>query len=245
MTNADECDQYAMDALEANGVLACKYADIIHRHRLATKYIHTSSCELYKGYGTYTVQDDDIEFRPSHPYAYAKCLAHNMLRHYRDIKGCWTSNAMLWTTESQYRKPSFLLKKIALHIKEWKAGNHTTLQLGSIQQFRNINHAEDVARALVLISQQETPQDYVTCGDTFVCIEDAIMQFYEYVELPLTKHADRNVFTHNDEIVIQYQQQNHRYFDANINGVASKLKLLGWKPHHDLQNIFKDLLVCD
>lgn len=241
MTNADECDQYAMDALDANGILACKFADVIHKFKLNTKYIHTSSCELYKGYGTYTVYDDDGCFTPTHPYAYAKCLAHNMLKHYREIKGCWTSNAILWTTESKYRQPSFLLKKISNHIKQWLAGNKYPLQLGSIQHYRNINHAEDVAHGLFLISQQDKPEDYVTCGTNFICIEEAIVQFYEYAGILLIKDENANAFVSGDDFVIQYKQS-HRYFDANIDGKAIKLQSIGWKPKHTLQTIFKDLL---
>jgi GDP-D-mannose dehydratase len=244
MTNADECAQNAITALQTNGVTVCEIADCIHKNKLQTKLIHTSSCELFKGHPTYIIQEDDDNFRPSHPYAYAKYLAHQMLDHYRVRLGCWVSNAMLFTTESKLRKPTFFFKKCVLHVQRWLKGDKQPLQLGSLDNFRNINHAEDVAAALVLISKQTDPQNYLVCGTLYHQVKHILLALYEHAGISLCENTPGVLSTQDNQPVIMYNPgNNNRYFEANINGNCTKLYSIGWTPKYDnLSKIFDDLL---
>jgi GDP-D-mannose dehydratase len=244
VTNADECAKNAMSALQTNGVTVCEIADCIHKHKLQTKLVHTSSCELFKGHPSYVIEEDDINYRPSHPYAYAKCLAQQMLDHYRVRLGCWISNALLFTTESKLRKPSFLFKKCVQHIQQWKAGNKQALQLGNLDNYRNINHAEDVAEALVLISKQPEAQNYLVCGKLYHQVKHIILTMYERAGLKLHERQSGVLCTEDESEIVRYNPENtSRYFEANINGNCTKLYSIGWNPKYNtLEKIFDDLL---
>lgn len=248
MTNVDECNMNAIQAIQINGLMVCEIADCIYKHKLATKLIHTSSCELYKGHGEYVIQEDDLNYKPSHPYAYAKCMAQQMLDHYKQQYNCWISNAILFTTESPHRKSTFLIKKCADHIKQWKnTTNCRSLQLGNLNNFRNVNHASDVAQALLLISQQSQAQNYLVCSSLYFSVKQLIIDMYKQADIQLieTTPGCLSIQTNQGEIqpVIQYNCSTSRYFDANINGNCTKLHEIGWQPEYTtLKGLFDDLL---
>ena len=236
ITNSEECIKNKIETLEVNGLLICK---IIDKLNFNTKIINASSCEIYKGNGTYEIKEDDLNYNPTHPYAYAKLLAHNMIKYYRESENRWTSNAILFTTESPFRKDTFLIKKCVNHIKNWKLGNKNILKLGNLNSYRNINHAYDIAHALILISEQENGEDYIVCSENYLSIKDIIVNLYKEAGIDITE--DKNSFYSNNEVIIEFGLYN-RTFEANLNGKSEKLKNIGWKPKFNMELLFKDLL---
>jgi GDP-mannose 4,6-dehydratase len=239
LTNSDECIKNKIQTLEINGLMICK---IIDKMMLSNcKIINASSCEIYKGNGTYEIQEDDSNYNATHPYAFAKLLSHQMVKYYRQSNNVWSSNAVLFTTESPYRKDTFLIKKCVNHVKNWKNGNKEILNLGNIDSYRNINHAYDVASALILISQQDKGDDYLVCGDTYLSVKNIIINLYKEGGLELKEDTENNLFYINDEIAIKYNVFS-RTFEAQLNGKSEKLNKLGWKRQYD-DTLFKDLLL--
>lgn len=241
ISSSEECIKKPIETLETNGLLVCKIQNIISKLGLNTKIINTCSCEIYKGNGTYEIVEDDLNYNPTYPYAFAKLLGHNMVKYYREFNNRWLSNALLFTTESPYRKDIFLIKKCAKHIKEWKANNKTILKLGNLNSYRNINHAYDVANALLIISKQDIADDYLVCSDVYLQVKDIIITLYKVGGIDLVENIEKGNFKHNNEICVEYNTYT-RSFDANLNGKCEKLKKLGWTPVFDAQLIFEDLL---
>lgn len=224
--------------------MICKIIDIISKLNYKTHIINASSCEIYKGNGNnihYLIQENDINYNPTHPYAYSKLLAHNMIKYYRENKNMLTSNAILFTTESPYRKDNFLLKKCVNHIKNLKDGNTSILTLGNLDSYRNINHAFDVCNALILIGEQNS-DDYLVCSDNYICVKDIIIKMYKYSGIDLIEDVDNELFYYNSKIVIEFNKYKNNFIDSNLNGNCQKLKSLGWKPIFNTELIFKDIL---
>ena len=237
LTNSEECSKNKIQTLEINGTLICK---IIEQTRSDCKVINASSCEIYKGNGTYEIQEDDMNYNPTHPYAFAKLLAHQMVKYYREVDNRWTANALLFTTESPFRKDTFLIKKCVNHIKEWKSGYKRILKLGNISSYRNINHAYDVANALILISEQENGGDYVVCGDDYLSVKDIIINIYR--EGGLNLHEKENSFYIESEVIIEFNSYNRTFAEAQLTGKSKKLNKLGWTRYFSGNKLFKDLL---
>ena len=238
LTNSEECVRNKIQTLEINGVLICKIIDKMSGN---CKIINASSCEIYKGNGTYEIQEDDTNYNPTHPYAFAKLLAHQMVIYYRNFENRWTSNAVLFTTESPFRKDAFLVKKCANHIRDWNLGIKRILKLGNISSYRNINHAYDVATALILISKQEKGDDYLVCGNDYFAVKDIIIKLYREGGLNLVENIEKNLFYVNNEIIIEFNSYN-RTFEAQLDGKSQKLEKLGWERCFSGDNFFKNLL---
>jgi GDP-D-mannose dehydratase len=238
LTNSEECVKNKIQTLEINGLLICK---IIDKMGSNCKIINASSCEIYKGNGTYEIQEDDLNYNATHPYAFAKLLAHQMVKYYRESDNRWTANATLFTTESPFRKDTFLIKKCVNHIKEWKSGFKRILKLGNISSYRNINHAYDVANALVLISKQDRGDDYLVCGDDYLSVKDIVINLYKEGGLDLIENSEKSLFYLGNEVIIEFNSYN-RTFEAQLNGKCQKLRNLGWKRYFEGDLFFKNLI---
>jgi len=164
-----------------------------------------------------------------------------MLQNYRIEKNICTSNAILFTTESRYRKDTFLFKKCANHIKEWISGKKNILILGNLNSYRNINHASDVSKALLLISKQEKGDDYLVCSEYYFQVKKLIIILYKIGGIELIENTKENKFYCNNEIIIEFAKYN-RTFEANLNGNCKKLKNIGWEPDYNIEKLFKDLI---
>jgi GDP-D-mannose dehydratase len=233
ITLTEDCEQNPLKTLDSNGALAGRICDIIYRNKLNCKLFNASSSELYKGHVTYTIQEDDHDMYPVSAYAIAKAFSHNIVDYYRKKYNLPFSNGVVFTTESRYRKPHFLLRKVADHAKQWRT-SHSVLQLGSLDSYRNIVHASDVADAIVLILAQPTGANYNICGDESVKVEYLVKTIYALHGIELVQTGACYVDSASGLPVI-HTGNHFRAEVSNITGVNTYLRALGWSPRsvHD------------
>jgi len=235
--------QYAfknpIETLQCNGMLTATLCDMIHKKGWNTKLFNASSSEIYKGHIDYHVQDDDHHMYHLHPYSIAKIMGHSMVDFYRNTYGLPFSNGVIFTTESPLKRPEFLLNKIAAHIKEWKSGNKTALQVGSLESFRNILHASDVANAIHTIVSQEKGDSYLICSDESHKIYDLVVQLYSISGIHIKK-GENVLYEKESGLTLLVIQENNSGLDSrpiHIRGEANKLRNLGWKQLVSIEQI--------
>lgn len=240
--------QYAfknpIETLQCNGMLTATLCDMIHRKGWNTKLFNASSSEIYKGHIDYQVHDDDHNMFHLHPYSIAKIMSHSMVDFYRNTYGLPFSNGVIFTTESPLKKPEFLLNKIAAHIKEWKNGNKTALQVGSLDSCRNILHASDVASAIHTIVSQEKGDSYLICSDESHKIYDLVVQLYSISGIHIEKR-ENVLYEKESGLTLLVIQENNAGLDSrpiNIRGEAIKLRNLGWNQLVSIEQILSFLL---
>lgn len=115
-------------------------------------------------------QDESTPMLPCSPYAIAKLAAHNLVRLYRDAYGLHASSGILFNHESERRGEQFVTRKITKYfagLDSCTTGVYPKLKLGNLDARRDWGHAEDYVRAMHLMLQQDTPDDYVIAtGET-------------------------------------------------------------------------------
>ena len=234
-----------IETLETNGLLTAKICDLIHKNKWNTKLFNASSSEIYKGHINYTVEeDDDKNMFHLHPYSIAKIMAHSMVDFYRKTYELPFSNGVIFTTESKFKKPVFLLNKIAKHIKQWKSGEKEVLKVGNLDSYKNILHAKDVANAIKKIIEQEKGENYLICSKEKYKVLDLVLQLYSQGEIELEK-KENVYFEKNTDIpvlIIENGQLGVDSIPINIIGNPTKLINLGWKPQVPIEYILKELL---
>jgi GDP-mannose 4,6-dehydratase len=257
--------EHPVETLMTNGMLTATLCDIIHKQGLKTKLFNASSSEIYKGHVDYLVKEDDTHKYHLHPYSIAKTMGQSMVDFYRTTYGLPFSNGILFTTESERKRPEFLLNKVKQHVKLWNESGKESkkpLRVSNLDSYRNILHASDVAIAISIIIQQPIGDDYLICNDYSVKVYDLVLQIYSNNGISLMK-IDDNTETTNDKDTIFYDnetglecliiennknqknQQNQKIqgnkgFDTtptNIRGECVKLKQLGWKPKIEINDL--------
>ena len=238
-SNFDSCENNLKDTLDINGMITVNICEIIHREKLKTKLFAASSCLIYEGHEKYEISDDDFNFKPKSAYGLAKTFAHQSVVHYRQRFGHHFSNGILFTTESKHRQPTFLLKKVAQHAKNWSQ-THSSLELYELNASRNIVHASDVAAAIKIIVSQEHGSDYLIGGDEFSSVSDLVLQLYKNYNIILYRQDNTFYDTETKLPVIKIIGSN-RQLTLSLNGTCTKLKSLGWSSQYSTSDILRDL----
>ena len=233
----DPCEEDFLDTLNINGLVTVNICDIVHRHQLKSRLFNASSLFIYEGHSQ-DINDDTSLINPQTAYTIAKSIGHQTVNYYRQTYNHHFSNGILCTTESQYRSPNFLLKKVADHARTWSLSK-TILELYNFDEYRNIIHAHDVATAIQLILEQPA-SNYFIGSDNFIHLYDLVIHIYEHHGIELYFHDNTFYEQLTNSPVIQIKSQNRRH-KISLNGNSTKLKSLGWYPHYTLHDIITDL----
>ena len=125
-----------------------------------TRIYQASTSELY-GMVQEVPQKETTPFYPRSPYAVAKMYAYWITVNYREAYGIHASNGILFNHESPLRGETFVTRKITRAASRIAMGMQNKLFLGNLSSKRDWGHAKDYVRAMYLILQQDTPDDYV------------------------------------------------------------------------------------
>jgi GDP-D-mannose dehydratase len=208
---------------------------------LSCKVFNASSSELFTGHEDCVVHDEDTDFKPKTIYGYCKLLGHQMVDYYRTKYGLPFSNGIIFTSESKYRGDTFLLKKVAMHASKW-TNDHSVLELGNLDSYRNINHASDIAEGIKCILTQDSGDTYVMCGTDFLNMESIVLKIYMMAGIELVRCSDGYEDKSSGLKVIHTNTKFRNGLVSKINGAAMKLRGLGWSPKYTLQTLLDDLL---
>lgn len=245
ISSSAEGVEHPARTIQVNGVAACNLLDAIRSIGNACAFVHASSAELYRGHGKYHVRDDDLAFAPTHPYGFAKLMAHQMVQFYRSRYAMPASNLVLFTTESPRRKSTFFVKKLAMHAKAWASGCKAPLMVGSLDAHRSLCHASDVASAITLVLEQQQGHDYVVCGTPdAVPLRHILREVYAAAGLAVELRLPGE-YTIAGELAIVSNEGACRGtgLDTMLTGSSERLRGIGWRPHYDsVQSIVADLV---
>jgi GDP-mannose 4,6-dehydratase len=233
-----------IETIHCNGLLTATLCNIVHEKGWSTKIFNASSSEIYKGHIVYDVKEDDNNMHHLHPYSIAKTMGHNIVEFYRNTYKLPFSNGVIFTTESPLKNQEFLLNKISAHIKEWKNGNKTALQVGNLESYRNILHASDVANSIHTIISQEKGDSYLVCNSESHKVHNLVVQLFSIAGMEVEKKDNCLVekISGLDVVTIQDKQLGFDSTPTNIRGDATKLKSLGWMPLVSIESILGELV---
>ncbi len=112
-------------------------------------------------------QDENTPFYPRSPYGVAKLYGHWITKNYRESFGLFACSGILFNHESERRGLEFVTRKITNAAARISLGVQDCVELGNLDAKRDWGHSRDYVRAMWLMLQQDTPDDYVVAtGET-------------------------------------------------------------------------------
>ena len=175
--------EYTVDAV-GMGTLRLLEAirDYQHRTGIEVRFYQAGSSEMY-GKVQEVPQKEDTPFYPRSPYACAKVYAHWQTVNYRESYDLFACNGILFNHESPRRGETFVTRKITRAIAHIVAGKQKKLFMGNLESKRDWGYAKDYVRAMWLMLQQETPDDYVVATGETHAISEFLDLAFSYVNL--------------------------------------------------------------
>jgi len=196
------------------------------------RFYQASSSEMF-GTGV----DEDLSQRestpmlPTSPYGCAKLFSYHMVRNYRKSYKLFASNGILFNHESPMRGSNFVTSKVIKGAVQIKLGLLDHLEMGNLDSSRDWGHSRDYVRAMHMILNHTTPEDFVVATG----ITRSVRDMCEFV------------FSHLDMNYEDYIRINPKFFRPEelpyLKGDATKMKAaLGWEPEISFEEMMVEMI---
>ncbi len=197
------------------------------------KIYQASSSEMY-GKVREVPQTEKTPFYPRSPYACAKVHAFWQSVNYREAYGMFICNGILFNHESPRRGETFVTRKITRAATRIKLGLQQELFLGNLNAKRDWGYAGDYVKAMWLMLQHDTPDDYTIATGICHTVSDFLEETFGYLGLDSNSYVDFDArYLRPTEVDM-------------LVGDASKAKdVLGWQPTVSMKELCHMMVDAD
>jgi GDPmannose 4,6-dehydratase len=197
------------------------------------RFYQASSSEMF-GRVSESPQTEQTPFHPRSPYGVAKVYGHLITVNYRESYGLHATSGMLFNHESPRRGKEFVTRKISDGVARIKLGLATELRLGNLEARRDWGFAGDYVRAMWLMLQQSTADDFVIATGRTNTVREFARLAFAAVDLDYERYVVQDPrFVRPAEVDL-------------LIGDASKAKRdLGWEPTVPFEELVEMMVRAD
>lgn len=192
-------------------------------------------------------QTETTPFYPRSPYGVAKVYAYWIVKNYRESYNMFCCSGILFNHESPRRGFNFVTKKITDALDNISKGKQECLYLGNMNALRDWGHAKDYIRAMWLMLQQDTPEDYVISTGKQYSVREFVETCAPYFGMDIEWHGtglnEIGVDTNTGKVMIKVDPKYFRPAEVEtLLGDSSKArKNLGWQPSYTFEDLVKEM----
>ncbi len=177
------------ETIHSQGILTSRILEAILATDQSIRFLNASSSEVF------TPQNDNQldEFsliQPYNPYGCGKALGHCMVDAYRNTRGIFAVNAILFPHESPRRNANFAFKKIINAAVAIKCGSKERLKLGNLHVRRDWGYAPSFVAAMHSMLSANIAKNVCLCTGQARSVEDIVNQAFCYLDLDWQDHVD-------------------------------------------------------
>lgn len=199
----------------------------------SAKFYQASSSEMFG----LTIDDDKFQrettkMNPVSPYGCSKVFGYNLVRHYRRAYKLHATNGILFNHESPRRGSNFVTNKVVKAACSIKLGLQDKLELGNMDAFRDWGHSKDYVKAMHMILNYESPEDFVVSTMKTHSVREMCEIVFSYLGLNYKDYVIQNPkFLRDEEL-------------PYLKGDSTKIrKATGWKPEYSFNELMHEM--CD
>src|SRR5688500_6781876 len=212
---------------EYNSMGVTRLLEAVRQVNTDVKIYQASSSEMY-GRVREVPQTEMTPFYPRSPYGVSKVFGHYITVNYRESYGMFTVSGILFNHESPRRGLEFVTRKVTDGVAKIKVGLADSLGLGNLDAQRDWGFAGDYVRAMWLMLQQDTPDDYVIATGQTPAVKNLVEAACGHAGLDWQKYVKLDPrFLRPAEV------------DLLIGDPSKARKALGWTPEVDFERLVK------
>lgn len=197
------------------------------------RFYQASSSEMF-GKVRETPQTELTPFYPRSPYGVAKAFGHYMTVNYRESYGMFAVSGILFNHESPRRGLEFVTRKVTHGVAQIKLGLANELRMGNLDAKRDWGFAGDYVKAMWLMLQQDSPDDYViSTGETHT-VRELVELAFECVGLDWQKY-----------VTLDPQFVRPAEVDLLLGDCSKAKRQLGWKPEVSFPDLVRMMVESD
>jgi GDPmannose 4,6-dehydratase len=218
---------------ETTALGVTRLLDAIRMVDPAIRFYQASTSEMF-GQVAEVPQTERTPFHPRSPYGVAKVYGHWITVNYRESYGMHASSGILFNHESPRRGLEFVTRKVTYGAARIALGLADSLALGNLEAKRDWGFAGDYVKAMWLMLQQDTPEDFVIAtGETHSVRELCEVAFSE-LDLSWERYVRTDpAFMRPAEV------------DLLVGDPKKARSLLGWKPEVGFRELISMMVKAD
>lgn len=180
-------------------------------------------------------QTEKTPFYPRSPYGVAKLYGHWITKNYRESYNMFACSGILFNHESERRGKEFVTRKITDAVARIKHGLLDCVELGNLDAKRDWGHSKDYVKAMWLMLQQETPDDYVIATNETRTVREFVDTAFKHVGIEIAWSGEGVNETGTDKatgkVVVKVNPAFFRPAEVELllGNPAKAEKNLGWK----------------
>jgi GDPmannose 4,6-dehydratase len=218
---------------EFNAQGVTRLLDAVRQVDTTIRVYQASSSEMF-GKVREVPQNEQTPFYPRSPYGVSKVFAHYITINYRESYGLFAVSGMLFNHESPRRGLEFVTRKVSDGVARIKLGLTNSLSIGNLDAQRDWGFAGDYVRAMWLMLQQKTADDYVIATGVSHSVRELLEIAFARVGLDWQKHV------RVDPALLRPAEVEH------LLGDAAKAKAeLGWTPSVGFKELVEMMVDAD
>jgi GDPmannose 4,6-dehydratase len=179
-------------------------------------------------------QTETTPFYPRSPYGVSKVYGHYITVNYRESYGLFACSGILFNHESPRRGLEFVTRKVTDCVARIKLGLTDSLALGNLDARRDWGFAGDYVRAMWLMLQQDTADDYVIATGVSHSVQQLVETAFGHAGLDWKSHVRL------DPRFLRPAEVDHLIGDA-----AKAARVLGWTPEVDFTSLVTMMVDAD
>jgi len=218
---------------EVTGLGVTRILEALRLVDKSIRFYQASSSEMF-GHVQETPQTERTPLYPRSPYGVAKVYGHWITVNYRESYDMYACSGILFNHESPRRGLEFVTRKVTDGVARIKLGLQESLSLGNLEAKRDWGFAGDYVRAMWLMLQQDTPDDYVVSSDETHSVRELCEIAFARVGLDWEQH-------------VKVDPKFYRPAEVHLLlGDSTKArKALGWVPECSFQELVHMMVDAD
>jgi GDPmannose 4,6-dehydratase len=197
------------------------------------RFYQASSSEMY-GRVLEVPQTEKTPFYPRSPYGVSKVFGHYITVNYRESYDLFAVSGILFNHESPRRGIEFVTRKVTDGVARIKLGLTDKLMLGNRDAKRDWGFSGDYVKAMWLMLQQDTPDDYVIATGETHSVQELVEVAFAHAGLDWQKHVG-----------IDQRYIRPAEVDLLIGSPEKARKALGWEPTVDFKGLVHMMVDAD
>ena len=197
-----------------------------------SKFYQASSSEMFgDSVDEDMFQRETTPMTPVSPYGCSKLFGYSIVRNYRKAYKLHACNGILFNHESPRRGSNFVSSKVIKTAVEIKLGLKDKLEIGNMDSFRDWGHSKDYVRAMHMIINHDTPEDFVVSTMETHSVRDLCELVFKYLDMDYKDYVIQNPkFLRPEEL-------------PYLKGDSTKIRTtLNWEPEYTFETLIKEMV---
>jgi GDPmannose 4,6-dehydratase len=215
-----------------------------------TKFYQASSSEMF-GKSQTIFENENTSFYPRSPYAVTKLFGHWITVNYRESFNMFLCSGILFNHESPLRGPEFITRKIAHGVAMIKYGLADKIVVGNLDVKRDWGYAPEYVKAMWLMLQQDSPDDYVIATGENHSVREFLESAFLYTGIEIiwegTGVNEKGRDKETGKVLVEISSEFFRPAEVYaLKGDYTKAKeKLGWEPRTKFKKLVQIMVEAD